>query len=78
MRCDVRAGFAQINVLIDMIDPENGKKRTILAIGGTTFRELDVGGNREMVDLAERLEVARNDVHVALTSEALDMCDSET
>jgi hypothetical protein len=64
MRRHVGAGFVQMNVLIDVVDPRQRNEVMVLAIGRTLFGELDLVGSFHVVDLADGLSVRRDDVHM--------------
>jgi hypothetical protein len=64
VRGHVGARFVQVDVLIDVVDPRQRYEVMVLPIRRTLFGQLDLVGSFEMVDLADRLSVRRNDVHV--------------
>ncbi|GCC44673.1 hypothetical protein chiPu_0028411 [Chiloscyllium punctatum] len=53
-----------MDVLVDVIDPANGNKMMVNAVGRTLFGQLDLVGAFKMVDFADCLFVGRDDVHV--------------
>jgi len=57
VRRDVSTRLVQMNVLIDMIDPGDRDEVVMLAVGLALFRELDLVGAIEMVDLSNYFPV---------------------
>jgi len=64
VRRHVGAGFVQMNVLIDVVDPCQRDEVMMLAVGRALFGQLDLVGSIHVVDLADRLSIRRDDVHV--------------
>ena len=64
VRRDVSTRLVQMNVLIDMIDPRDRDEVVMFAVGGALFGQLDLVGAIEVIDLADRLPVGGNDIHV--------------
>ncbi len=76
MGSDLGPRFRQVDMLIDVFDPGDGDEVMMVAVGRTLFRKLDLIGAVEMVDLADRLLVRRDDVHVFFNLRSIAILDS--
>ena len=59
-------------VLIDMVDPCERNEVMVLSVGRTLLGQFDLVGSFQMVDLADRLSIRRDDVHVFLDLRSID------
>src|SRR3954452_19747606 len=66
VRGDVGAGFVEMHMLVDMIDPGHRNEMMMLTVRRALFGQLDLVGAFQMVDLPDRFTVRRNDIHVLL------------
>ena len=64
VRGHVGARFVQMDVLVDVVDPRQRDEVMVLPIRRTLLGQLDLVGSFQMVDLADRLLVRRDDVHM--------------
>jgi hypothetical protein len=64
MRRHIGAGLVEMDVLVDMINPRYRNEMMVLAVGRALPGQLDLVGSIEVIDLADRLSVRRDHVHV--------------
>jgi hypothetical protein len=61
---DFISRFAEMNVLIDVIDPGDGNEMMVSPIGRALLRQLDFVRAVHVIDFAYRLLVGRHNIHV--------------